>query len=267
VGARRNPLPGIGKRTAAAAAPEARRRARVTSGLLSVSSICRLSRVATSHASLHRPKGIVPDGSWEPGMHEQAGGVRAQRSRFIEWCPRAVAGHGHKNYLRPRPQARAARRHGWGSAELLSNVMGGAAAAGSCDACIQVNTSRAPRPLLADRVSRRVAAAPVAGARLVPRPWVCASAPHGSWDCRARRLSAIGTVMAREAVLESTMAWVRVYMFFSTWRQCSFHFGKRMKEDLQNNCQESFTATAPSTLLSSRPRDMVCLVCYLIRHA
>ena len=83
--------------------------------------------------------------------------------------------------------------------------------------CLQVNTCGArtsPTPTVC-----RVVAAPAARARLVPRPWVSASAPQGSWDCRARRLYAMATVMAREAVLEFTMAWARVYMFFSTWRQ------------------------------------------------
>ena len=105
-------------------------------------------------------------------MHEQAGGVRAQRSRLIdEWYPRAVAGHGHKNYLRPRQQARArgtARRHGWGA-------HGRAAAS-----CIQVNTCRARSGSSPTPTVCRVAAAPglrllALAACLVLRPRVCVS--------------------------------------------------------------------------------------------
>ena len=138
-----------------------------------------LPSLTTSHASLHRPmqRGSQRTGAGSRGCTSRpAVCVRSARGSLNG--ARAVVGHGHKNYLRPRQQARArgtARRHGWGA-------HGRAAAS-----CIQVNTCRARSGSSPTPTVCRVAAAPglrllALAACLVLRPRVCASAPHGSWD-------------------------------------------------------------------------------------
>jgi len=143
-------------------------------------------------------------------MHEQAGGVRAQRSWLIEWCPGGGRPRSQELFT---PKATGARA--WhGTAARVGSAWAGRG--------LMHSSQHLPRALRlladADRVSRCCGSGPPAARACgLPRPPATGLCFRSSWlmgwDCRARRLHAIATVMAREAVLE-------FIMFFSTRRQC-----------------------------------------------